>query len=107
MILFVGAGALSEALAALRNAQLPDAAAMFLLVCHEAKGVARASTAAKLKGLETFDGGATGDGAGADLLDLPGDLNMQREDVRAVCEYFGQYQRLLAHLCTGVVPLID
>lgn len=40
LILFVAAGNLSEALAALHSARLPDTAAMFLLACHEAKAAA-------------------------------------------------------------------
>ncbi|XP_039688685.1 WD repeat-containing protein 11 isoform X3 [Medicago truncatula] len=35
LILYVAAGALQEALAALREAQLPDTAAMFILACRE------------------------------------------------------------------------
>lgn len=40
LILFVAAGNLSDALAALHSARLPDTAAMFLLACHEAKAAA-------------------------------------------------------------------
>nr|POF23854.1 hypothetical protein CFP56_51705 [Quercus suber] len=35
LILYVGAGALQEALAALREAQQPDTAAMFIHACRE------------------------------------------------------------------------
>ena len=35
LILYVGAGALQEALAALREAQQPDTAAMFTRACRE------------------------------------------------------------------------
>ena len=35
LILYVGAGALQEALASLHEAQQPDIAAMFILACHE------------------------------------------------------------------------
>ena len=35
LILYVGAGALQEALASLHKAQQPDTAAMFILACHE------------------------------------------------------------------------
>ncbi|GBG86177.1 hypothetical protein CBR_g41081 [Chara braunii] len=41
LILFVSAGALVDALAAIKSARLPDTAAMFLVACHEAKANAR------------------------------------------------------------------
>ncbi|KAJ7557212.1 hypothetical protein O6H91_05G117000 [Diphasiastrum complanatum] len=100
MILFVSAGALSEALAALRNAQLPDAAAMFLIACHEAKTAAILNK--PFKGNEDTGVPFQAAQTGVDMLDLPDDLNHQVEVVQSVCEYYGQYQRLLAHLCTGI-----
>eukprot|EP01018_Ginkgo_biloba_P039533 Gb_06602 [translate_table: standard] len=105
LILYVEAGALHEALAVLRDAQQPDTAAMFLLACHEAKAKVLSQgsgpecvPAAKLNGQG---------GGGVVSLDLPSDLNQQQEDVLAVCEYYGHYQRTLVHLCTGMTPVLD
>ena len=44
LILYVAAGALQEALAALREAQQPDTAAMFVLACREIHAAITAST---------------------------------------------------------------
>jgi hypothetical protein len=104
MILFVGAGALAEALAALRNAQLPETSAMFLLACHEAKATARASLN---KPAEDEQESKSNAGTEGWSLDLPGSLNSQTEGVVAVCEYFGQYQRMLAHTVSGLQPVSD
>lgn len=97
MILFVAAGELVEALATLRNAKQPDTAAMFLLACHEAKVIAKASVADK-KEAET---------GSEDYFDLPGDLSHHQDEVQAVCEYYGEYQRHLAHACTGIGAVVD
>ncbi|BFI33782.1 hypothetical protein AXG93_59s1230 [Marchantia polymorpha subsp. ruderalis] len=105
MILYVAAGALSEALAALRNAQLPDSSALFLLACHEAKKYAMAD---RLKAqMEPQETPEQMDAAHSNVLDLPGDLNKHTDGVVAVCEYFGQYQRMLAHTVTSISPVID
>ncbi|KAL3689312.1 hypothetical protein R1sor_015621 [Riccia sorocarpa] len=101
MILFVAAGALSEALAALRNAQLPDSSALFLLACHEAKQQAILDLMSK----EEQD--VSREKVEIAGLDLPGDLSKHADGVVAVCEYFGQYQRMLAHTVTTVSPVID
>lgn len=101
MILYVAAGELVEALATLRNAKQPDTAAMFLLACHEAKVAAKASivTTADIEEPDT-----TGT---EDYFDLPGDLNHHHDEVQAVCEYYGEYQRHLAHACTGIGAVVD
>ena len=97
MILFVAAGELLEALATLRNTKQPDTAAMFLLACYEAKVTAKASIA-DMKEPET---------EGEDYFDLPGDLAHHQDEVQAVCEYYGEYQRHLAHACTGIGAVMN
>ncbi|KAL2631416.1 hypothetical protein R1flu_016102 [Riccia fluitans] len=101
MILFVASGALSEALAALRNAQLPDSSALFLLACHEAKQHAMSDLMSK----EELD--VSREKVEIAGLELPGDLSKHADGVVAVCEYFGQYQRMLAHTVTTVSPVTD
>ncbi|XWS27030.1 hypothetical protein CRYUN_Cryun26dG0080800 [Craigia yunnanensis] len=96
LILFVAAGAIQEALAALREAQQPDTASMFILACREI----HAEIVTNLVGSEDESGSSIKD----TLVDLPG-LNPENEDVIAVGEYFGQYQRKLVHLCMDSQPL--
>ncbi|XVE98354.1 hypothetical protein REPUB_Repub03eG0099200 [Reevesia pubescens] len=98
LILFVAAGAIQEALAALREAQQPDAAAMFILACREI----HAEVINNLVGSDDESGSSIKD----TLVDLPG-LNPANEDVIAVGEYFGQYQRKLVHLCMDSQPFSD
>ncbi|CAM6125774.1 unnamed protein product [Calypogeia fissa] len=108
MILYVGAGALTEALATLRNAQLPETSALFLLACHEAKSIALSSRAQPAREETSKEETSEGNGGTEGwTLDLPGGLNTQPEGVLAVCEYFGQYQRMLAHTVTGIQPVSD
>ncbi|XP_057818736.2 uncharacterized protein LOC131031599 isoform X2 [Cryptomeria japonica] len=104
LILYVTAGALHKALAVLRDSHEPDTAAMFLLACHEikAKLLSEMSGAGSVAALSSDEG--QGD---AKTLDLPNDLNQEQEDVLAVCEYYGQYQRTLVHLCTDLSPVLD
>lgn len=97
LILYVAAGALQEALAALREAQQPDTAAMFILACREIH-------AEFSVGLDSDD--ESGQSVKDKLLVLPG-LNTDNEDVIAVGEYFGQYQRKLVHLCMDSQPIFD
>ena len=97
LILFVAAGALLEALATLRNAKQPDTAVMFLLACHEAKALALASRP-DIQEPETGVG---------DMLNLPGELFNHSEEVQAVCEYYWEYKRHLAHACTGINAIVD
>ncbi|EYU34986.1 hypothetical protein MIMGU_mgv1a0003442mg, partial [Erythranthe guttata] len=97
LILYVAAGALQEALAALRQAQLADTAAMFLLVCHETHS----------EFLSRLDSDEEATSSFKDKVPhLPG-LNPVDEDVVAVGEYFGQYQRKLVHLCMDSQPYTD
>lgn len=93
LILYVAAGSLQEALTALRDAQLPDTAAMFILACREIYE----ELISKLDNTDDEHG---------KVLHLPG-LDPQNEDVIAVGEYFGQYQRKLVHLCMDSQPFSD
>ncbi|GFY99724.1 transducin family protein [Actinidia rufa] len=95
LILYVAAGALQEALAALREAQQPDTAAMFVLACREIHADITAST------LETNE-----ESRSLVKDKLPW-LNPENEDVIAVGEYFEQYQRKLVHLCMDSQPFSD
>lgn len=99
MILYVAAGELVEALATLRNAKQPDTAAMFLLACHEAKVTLMAKSSRE----DVEEPGTESE----DYFDLPGDLNEHHDEVQAVCEYYGEYQRHLAHACTGIAAVVD
>ncbi|XP_022729345.1 WD repeat-containing protein 11-like [Durio zibethinus] len=98
LILFVAAGAIQEALAALREAQQPDTAAMFILACREI----HAEISTNLVGSDDESGSSINDTP----VDLPG-LNPANEDVIAVGEYFGEYQRKLVHLCMDSQPFTD
>lgn len=98
LILYVAAGALQEALAALREAQQPDTAAMFILACHES----HAEFVSHLGRSDDESMSLTKD----TLANLPG-LNPENEDVIAVSEYYGQYQRKLVHLCMDSQPFAD
>ncbi|KAI4344151.1 hypothetical protein L6164_011415 [Bauhinia variegata] len=98
LILYVAAGALQEALAALREAQLPDTAAMFILACREI----HAEIIANLDSTDDDSNSSVND----KLLSLPA-LDPENEDVIAVGEYFGQYQRKLVHLCMDSQPFSD
>ncbi|KAJ0985684.1 hypothetical protein J5N97_004040 [Dioscorea zingiberensis] len=93
LILYVAAGALHEALATLRNAQQPDTAAMFLLACHEI------NSQVSCKSQDSDE--STGE---KQKFFLPG-KSMGDEDLIAVSEYYGQYQRKLVHLCMDAQPL--
>ncbi|XP_042498165.1 WD repeat-containing protein 11 isoform X2 [Macadamia integrifolia] len=99
LLLYVAAGALQEALAALRDAQQPDTAAMFLLACHEIN----IEISSKLENSDEPSKPSTEDGKSF-ILPL---LNPEHEDVLAVSEYYGQYQRKLVHLCMDSSPTFD
>ncbi|KAB2072807.1 hypothetical protein ES319_A07G042300v1 [Gossypium barbadense] len=94
LILFVAAGAIQEALAALREAQQPDTAAMFILACREI----HMQFITNLGGSE--------DETNDSVVDLPG-LSPGNDDVITVGEYFGEYQRKLVHLCMDAQPFLD
>ena len=97
--MYVAAGALQEALAALRESQQPDTAAMFVLACREIH-------AEFISNLEHSDDESDSRFLKEKLLKLPG-LDPENEDVIAVCEYYGQYQRKLVHLCMDSMPYSD
>ncbi|KAL4301978.1 hypothetical protein GQ457_10G003860 [Hibiscus cannabinus] len=98
LILFVAAGSIQDALAALREAQQPATAAMFILACREI----HAEFITNLAGSEDESGSSINDL----VVDLPG-LNPANDDVIAVGEYFGEYQRKLVHLCMDAQPFSD
>ncbi|KAG8367427.1 hypothetical protein BUALT_Bualt16G0070700 [Buddleja alternifolia] len=96
LILYVAAGTLQEALEALREAQLVDTAAMFVSVCREIQA----------EFLSKLDSDEESNTMKDKVLNLPG-LNPVNEDVIAVDEYYGQYQRKLVHLCIDSQPYTD
>ncbi|CAL1359156.1 unnamed protein product [Linum trigynum] len=96
LILYVAAGALPEALAALREAHQPDTAAMFMLACREIHSEILSNAEDELGGSSAKD----------PPPNLPG-LEPENEDVLVVGEYFGQYQRKLVHLCMDSQPCYD
>ncbi|KAJ0030762.1 hypothetical protein Pint_12992 [Pistacia integerrima] len=98
LILYVAAGALQEALAALRETQQPYTAAMFVLACREIYTEITTN-------LENSDD-ESGSSSSNMSVNLPG-LNPENQDVIAVGEYFGQYQRTLVHLCMDSQPYYD
>lgn len=98
LILYVAAGALQEALAALREAQLPDTAAMFIIACREI----HEDIVSNLCISDHESNSSVKD----ELLNLRA-LDPKNEDVIAVEEYFGQYQRKLVHLCMDSQPFSD
>ncbi|TQE02287.1 hypothetical protein C1H46_012056 [Malus baccata] len=98
LILYVAAGALQEALAALREAQQPDTAAMFILACREV----HANFISDFGNCDDESSSLIKD----KLLNLPG-LGPESEDVMAVGEYYGQYQRKLVHLCMDSQPFAE
>ena len=96
--MYVAAGALQEALAALREAQQPDTAAMFILACREV----HANFISDLGNCDDESSSLIKD----KLLNLPA-LGPESEDVMAVSEYYGQYQRKLVHLCMDSQPFAE
>ena len=94
LALYVAAGALGEALDALQKVRQPDSAIMLLLACHEARQAAYAAAPPHVSRKRPEEAERAG-------LDLPGNLRQREEQVRAACDFFAQYQRWLAHLCTS------
>ncbi|XP_071737207.1 uncharacterized protein [Rutidosis leptorrhynchoides] len=97
LILYIAAGSLQDALAALRDAQQPDTAAMFITACREI----HAEFIGSLETNKEADSSIK-----EKLLNLPG-LNPQNEDVMAVGELYGQFQQKLVHLCMDSQPFVD
>jgi WD repeat-containing protein 11 len=81
--LYIAAGSLQDALAALSEAQKPDTAAMFIIACREIHS----------KYIENLDPNKESDSLIKEkLLVLPG-LNPENENVKAVGELYGQFQQ--------------
>lgn len=93
--MYVAAGSLQDALAALREAQQPDTAAMFIIACREVH-------AEFIEGLDPDDESSA---LIKDKLLVLHGLNTQNEDVIAVGELYTKYQQQLVHLCMDSPPL--
>ncbi|XP_042424399.1 WD repeat-containing protein 11-like isoform X2 [Zingiber officinale] len=98
LILYVAAGALVEAFAALRDARQPDTAAMFLLACHEIYSQASPNSQTDVETSITVDEKQS--------FQLPL-RNLVDEDIKAISEFYGEYQRKLVHLCMDATPTFD
>jgi len=97
--LYVAAGSLHDALAALREAHQPDTAAMFLLACHEIyEQISEESQDADEPSETSVEE--------RKKFHLP-IRNLEGEELTTVSEFYGEYQRKLAHLCMDAVPLFD
>ncbi|KAJ8753225.1 hypothetical protein K2173_017829 [Erythroxylum novogranatense] len=104
IILYVAAGALQEALAALREAHQPDTAAMFVLACREIHTEILANLGDSDN--RSVPGSGSGSSVQVNLVDLPG-LSLDNQDVIAVGEFYEQYQRKLVHFCMDSQPFSD
>nr|XP_009381634.1 PREDICTED: WD repeat-containing protein 11 isoform X1 [Musa acuminata subsp. malaccensis] len=98
LILYVAAGALAEALTALRNARQPDTAAMFMLACHEIYTQISSESQTSVEAFASVDENRS--------FRLPS-RNLEDEDLKAVSEFYGEYQRRLVHLCMDATPSFD
>lgn len=97
LVLYIAAGSLQDALAALRRAQQPDTAAMFIIACREIHA----------EFIEKLDSEKESDSLIKEkLVVLPG-LNPENEDVIAAGELYGQFQQKLVHLCMDSQPFMD
>ncbi|KAF3329331.1 WD repeat-containing protein 11 isoform X1 [Carex littledalei] len=111
LILYVAAGAMTEALAALRKSKQPDTAALFLLACHEIYTKHLSSTSSPETEPEVVDGSEEENAESEEQevkmkINFPG-KNVEDEDIATVSEFFGQYQRKLIHLCLDTVHSIE
>lgn len=95
LVLYIAAGSLQDALAALREAQQPDTAAMFIIACREIH----------TEFIENLNKDSQSS-IKEKLLVLPR-LNPENEDVIAVGELYGQFQQKLVHLCMDSQPFSD
>ncbi|XP_071693152.1 uncharacterized protein [Rutidosis leptorrhynchoides] len=98
LIMYVAAGSLQDALVALREAQQPDTAAMFVIACQEVH-------AEYLNNLEDPNDESSA-AIKEKLLVLRG-LNPQSDQVIAVGDLYTQYQQKLVHLCMESPPYSD
>ncbi|KAF5805222.1 putative transcription factor WD40-like family [Helianthus annuus] len=94
LIMYVAAGSLQDALAALHEAQQPDTAAMFIIACREVHA----------EYIENLD--PNEESIKDNLLVLRG-LNPQNEVVIAVGELYTKYQQNLVHLCMDSPPFSE
>ena len=98
--MYVAAGSFQEALAALREAQQPEAAALFVIACREIHSDLLAN-------MEEAEQRHESQSAKQQLL-LLSELSPEKVEVIAADELYGQYQRKLVHLCMDSTPsLID
>ncbi|XP_076929183.1 uncharacterized protein LOC143593436 [Bidens hawaiensis] len=95
LIMYVAAGSLQDALAALHEAQQPDTAAMFIIACREVH-------AEFIENLDPNEDPSVKE----KLLVLRG-LNPQNEVVIAVGELYTKYQQNLVHLCMDSPPFSE
>ncbi|XP_076936637.1 uncharacterized protein LOC143603842 [Bidens hawaiensis] len=95
IIMYVAAGSLQDALAALHEAQQPDTAAMFIIACREVH-------AEFIENLDPNEDPSVKE----KLLVLHG-LNPQNEVVIAVGELYTKYQQNLVHLCMDSPPISE
>lgn len=98
LILYVAAGALVEAFEALRDARQPDTAAMFLLACHEIYSQVSPKSQIDVETSITVDE--------KESFQLPL-WNLEDEDLKAISEFYGEYQRKLVHLCMDATATFD
>lgn len=98
LILYVAAGALVEAFEALRDARQPDTAAMFLLACHEIYSQVSPKSQIDVETSITVDEKQS--------FQLPL-WHLEDEDIKAISEFYGEYQRKLVHLCMDATPTFD
>lgn len=102
--MYVAAGAMKEALAALREWQQADTAAMFLLACHEINAELLSSKSEEITDEPSANPPSPVREKPSFVLPR---LGSDHEEVIAVSEYFGQYQRKLVHLCMDSQPLFN
>nr|XP_043621964.1 WD repeat-containing protein 11-like [Erigeron canadensis] len=97
LIMYVAAGSLQDAVAALREAQQPDTAAMFVIACREVHA----------EFIDTLDPNEESSVAIKEKLQVLRGLNPQSEEVIAVSELYTKYQQKLVHLCMDSPPFSD
>ncbi|KAL4564018.1 hypothetical protein LXL04_028068 [Taraxacum kok-saghyz] len=97
LILYIAAGSLQDALGALRRAQQPDTAAMFIIACREIHA----------EFIGNLDLEKESDCLIKEKLVVLAGLDPGNEDVIAAGELYGQFQQKLVHLCMDSQPFMD
>ncbi|KAL8239747.1 hypothetical protein R6Q59_016314 [Mikania micrantha] len=97
LILYVAAGSLQDALSALREAQQPDTAAMFIIAFREIHA----------EFIQNLNPDNNSDSQIKESLLVLTGLNPENDDVIAVGELYGQFQQKLVHLCMDSQPFSD